>query len=45
VVAAIPIVGGWIGAVVVLLGLGALLVAVRPGRRREAAPAAEAGSV
>lgn len=44
VLAAIPVVGGWIGAVVVLVGLGALLLMAR-GRRREAAPVAEAGSV
>jgi hypothetical protein len=32
-VAAIPVVGGWLEALLVLLGLGALLLVVRPGRR------------
>jgi cytoskeletal protein CcmA (bactofilin family) len=36
-VAAIPVIGGWVEAVVVLLGLGALLLMARPGRRREIA--------
>jgi cytoskeletal protein CcmA (bactofilin family) len=44
-VTAIPIVGGWLGALVVLVGLGALLLLARPGRRREAEPVAEAGAV
>ena len=44
VLAAIPVAGGWIEALVVLVGLGALLLMAR-GRRREAAPVAEAGSV
>ena len=39
--AAIPFAGGWIEAVVVLLGLGALLLMARPTRRREAEPLAE----
>ena len=30
--AAIPVVGGWLEALVVLLGLGALLLTARPGR-------------
>lgn len=38
VVAAIPLVGGWIEALLVLLGLGALLLMARPTRRREADP-------
>jgi hypothetical protein len=37
-VAAIPLVGGWLGALLVLLGLGALLLLARPGRRRVAEP-------
>ena len=37
--AAIPFAGGWIEALVVLLGLGALLLMARPGRRREEVPA------
>ena len=45
VVTAIPYVGGWVEAIVVLLGLGALLLMARRGRRREAAPVAEAGSM
>jgi cytoskeletal protein CcmA (bactofilin family) len=32
-VAAIPVVGGWLEALLVLLGLGALLLTARPGRR------------
>ena len=36
-VAAIPIVGGWLGALLALLGLGALLLMARPGRRRQVA--------
>jgi cytoskeletal protein CcmA (bactofilin family) len=40
-VAAIPFVGGWIEALLVLLGLGALLLMARPGRRRGAARVAE----
>jgi hypothetical protein len=36
-VAAIPVAGGWLEALLVLLGLGALLLA-RPGRRRLAEP-------
>ena len=44
-VAAIPFVGGWVEALLVLLGLGALLLVARPGRRREAEPVAEPGSV
>ena len=35
----IPFVGGWIEALLVLLGLGALLLLARPGRRREEVPA------
>jgi cytoskeletal protein CcmA (bactofilin family) len=38
VVAAIPVVGGWLEALVVLLGLGALLLTARPARRRTAEP-------
>jgi hypothetical protein len=41
VVAAIPFVGGWIEALLVLLGLGALLLLARPGRRRQAEPVAD----
>jgi hypothetical protein len=37
-VAAIPVVGGWLEALLVLLGLGALLLLARPGRRRPAEP-------
>jgi cytoskeletal protein CcmA (bactofilin family) len=37
-VAAIPLVGGWLGALLVLLGLGALLLMALPGRRRVAEP-------
>jgi cytoskeletal protein CcmA (bactofilin family) len=33
-VAAIPLVGGWLEALLVLLGLGALLLLATPGRRR-----------
>ena len=36
-VAAIPVVGGFLEALLVLLGLGALLLAARPGRRRQVA--------
>jgi hypothetical protein len=39
-IAAIPVVGGWLEALLVLLGLGALLLMVRPGRRRLAEPSA-----
>jgi hypothetical protein len=38
VVAAIPVVGGFVEALMVLLGLGALLLMGRPGRRRLAEP-------
>jgi cytoskeletal protein CcmA (bactofilin family) len=34
----IPLVGGWLEALVVLLGLGALLLVARPARRRLAEP-------
>jgi cytoskeletal protein CcmA (bactofilin family) len=34
-VAAIPVAGGFLEALLVLLGLGALLLAARPGRRRQ----------
>jgi hypothetical protein len=37
-VAAIPLVGGWLGALLVLLGLGALVLMARPGRRQVAEP-------
>jgi len=37
--------GGWVEALLVLLGFGALLLVARPGRRREAEPVAEPGSV
>lgn len=37
-VAAIPLVGGWLEALLVLLGLGALLLMARRGRRRVAEP-------
>lgn len=40
-IAAIPIVGGWLEALLVLLGLGALLLTARPGPRRLAAPSFE----
>jgi len=33
-VAAIPVAGGWLEALLVLLGLGALVLMMRPGRRR-----------
>jgi cytoskeletal protein CcmA (bactofilin family) len=33
-VASIPVAGGWLEALLVLLGLGALLLRVRPGRRQ-----------
>ena len=36
--AAIPVVGGWLHALLVLLGLGALLLMARPGSRRPAQP-------
>jgi cytoskeletal protein CcmA (bactofilin family) len=38
VVAAIPVVGGWLEALLVLLGLGALVLMATPGRRRLAEP-------
>jgi cytoskeletal protein CcmA (bactofilin family) len=44
-VAAIPVVGGWLEALLVLVGLGALLLMARPGRRRQAEPMAEPGAV
>jgi TRAP-type mannitol/chloroaromatic compound transport system permease large subunit len=37
-VAAIPVVGGFLEALLVLLGLGALLLMARPGRHRLAQP-------
>jgi cytoskeletal protein CcmA (bactofilin family) len=37
-VASIPVVGGWLEALLVLLGLGALLLIARPGGRRVAQP-------
>jgi hypothetical protein len=37
-VAAIPVVGGWLGALLALLGLGALLLVARPGRRQPSQP-------
>jgi hypothetical protein len=37
-VGAIPVAGGWLEALLVLLGLGALLLMARPGRRRLAEP-------
>jgi hypothetical protein len=37
-VAAIPLVGGWLEALLVLLGLGALLLMAMPSRRRAAEP-------
>jgi cytoskeletal protein CcmA (bactofilin family) len=37
-VAAIPVAGGWLETLLVLLGLGALLLMARPGRRRLAEP-------
>jgi hypothetical protein len=37
-VAAIPLVGGWLEALMVLLGLGALLLMARPTRRPIAQP-------
>jgi hypothetical protein len=36
--ASIPLVGGWLEALVVLVGLGALLLVARPARRRVAEP-------
>jgi hypothetical protein len=39
-VAAIPVAGGWLEALLVLLGLGALLLAARPARRRLGEPVA-----
>lgn len=44
-VAAIPVVGGWLEALVVLVGLGALLLLARAGRRPAAEPVAEPRSV
>ncbi|HEV3497879.1 MAG TPA: hypothetical protein VHA34_16170, partial [Actinomycetes bacterium] len=44
-VAAIPVVGGWLEALVVLVGLGALLLLARAGRRPTAEPVAEPRSV
>jgi cytoskeletal protein CcmA (bactofilin family) len=45
-VAAIPVVGGWLEALLVLVGLGALLLMARPGRRRrQVEPMAEPGAV
>jgi cytoskeletal protein CcmA (bactofilin family) len=44
-VAAIPVVGGWLEALLVLVGLGALLLMARAGRRRTAEPMAEPRSV
>jgi hypothetical protein len=41
-VAAIPVAGGWLEALVVLLGLGALLLMARPGRRGDSQPSLEA---
>jgi cytoskeletal protein CcmA (bactofilin family) len=37
-VAAIPVVGGWLEALLILLGLGALVLMATPGRRRLAEP-------
>jgi hypothetical protein len=37
-VAAVPVAGGLLEVLVVLLGLGALLLLARPGRRRLAEP-------
>jgi hypothetical protein len=44
-VTAIPVVGGWLEALLVLVGLGALLLMARPGRRRAAEPMTEPGAV
>jgi hypothetical protein len=44
-VAAIPVVGGWLEALLVLVGLGALLLMARPGSRRAAEPMVEPGAV
>jgi cytoskeletal protein CcmA (bactofilin family) len=46
-VAAIPVAGGWLEALLVLLGLGALVLRARPGRRRlaEAVGSASPSSV
>jgi hypothetical protein len=41
-VAAIPVVGGWLEVLLVLLGLGALLLLARPSRRRLAEPSMSA---
>jgi cytoskeletal protein CcmA (bactofilin family)/uncharacterized Tic20 family protein len=41
----IPVVGGWLEALLVLVGLGALLLMARPGRRRAAEPMVEPGAV
>jgi hypothetical protein len=43
-VAAVPVVGGWLEALLVLLGLGALLLLARTGRRRPAEPLASASA-
>ena len=42
-VAVIPVAGGWLEALLVLLGLGALLLIARPGRRRVDRPTAVQG--
>jgi hypothetical protein len=40
------VVGGWLEALLVLVGLGALLLMARPGRRRrQVEPMAEPGAV
>jgi cytoskeletal protein CcmA (bactofilin family) len=44
-VAAIPVVGGWLSALLVLVGLGALLLMARPGRRRLAEPSARSSAL
>jgi hypothetical protein len=43
---AIPVVGGWLGLIIALFGLGALILEFRPRRRRAPAPApAPAGTL
>jgi cytoskeletal protein CcmA (bactofilin family) len=39
VLGAIPVVGGWLGLIIALFGLGALILEFRPRRRRAPAPA------
>jgi hypothetical protein len=43
-VAAIPVAGGWLEVLLVLLGLGALLLMARPTHRRVGEPLGSASS-